>query len=99
MAMLFAVDFTRLLEHKHAPVVGWVSLLAILVAVGFYLIGKFRGTYRESDQGSTNLLTNFRELHSQGELSDEEYRNIKAKLATRIREQFNQSEEIEFKDS
>ena len=80
-------------------IVLWVAVLAMATAVCVYLIGKFRGTYRESDQGSTNLLTNFRELHSQGELSDEEYRNIKAKLATRIREQFNQSEEIEFKDS
>ena len=69
--------------------------VAILVAVGFYLIGKIRGRYRESDVGSSILLDNFRELHSGGQLSDEEYRNIKSKLAARLREEFEKSEQAE----
>lgn len=67
-------------------IVYWVAGLAMVVAVCVYLIGKFRGSFRESDLGPSNLMTNFRDLHSQGELTDEEYRNIKAKLATQLQE-------------
>jgi hypothetical protein len=63
-----------------------VAVLAMLVAVGIYIVGKIRGQLRESDVNPGDFLTNFRELHSRGELSDEEYRTIKAKLAPRLRE-------------
>lgn len=67
-------------------IVLWVAVLAMATAVCVYLIGKFRGSYRESDLEPSNLMSNFRDLHSQGELTDEEYRNIKAKLATQLQE-------------
>ena len=72
-----------------------VALLAALVAVGFYLIGRIRGRYRQTEVGTGFLLDNFRELHSGGQLSDEEYRNIKSKLAARLREELSQSDKAE----
>jgi hypothetical protein len=59
-----------------------------LFAFGYYLMGKVRGSFRQSERESGILLDNFRELHSRGELSDEEYRTIKAKLASQLREQW-----------
>ncbi|MBL9082796.1 MAG: SHOCT domain-containing protein [Planctomycetales bacterium] len=83
-------------------VIWLVAGFAIAVAVGVYLVGKVRGAYRETDVPDTNLLTNFRELHARGELSDEEYRTIKAQLATKIREKLladaESNEKIDFAD-
>ena len=67
-------------------VIGWVTAIAVLCAVAAYVIGKIRRQVRESDPGPSEFMTNFRELHSQGELSDEEYRTIKAMLASRLQE-------------
>jgi len=69
----------------------WIAGVAIVTAVCVYVVGKLRGSYRESDLEPSKLITNFRELHSQGELSDEEYRNIKAKLATQMQELLEKS--------
>lgn len=63
---------------------GWAALLVVLSAVGVYLITKLRRAVAESGQPASDMMTNFRELHSQGELSDEEYRTIKTTLAGRL---------------
>ena len=76
-------------------IVLWVAGLALVTAVCVYLVGKFRGSYRESDLEPSNLMSNFRDLHSQGELTDEEYRNIKSKLAVRLRDEMRKSEQTE----
>lgn len=67
-----------------AQVVIWLAVCAILVLVGIYLVAKVRQTFTESEPATHELLSNFRELHTQGELSDEEYRTIKATLAARL---------------
>lgn len=84
-----------LLENDTARLILNGALLAILGVVGFYLVGRFRHGFRESEQGSSHLLDNFRELHTRGQLSDEEYRNIKSKLAARLREEVRESEQAE----
>lgn len=97
---------TLFAEVAYADAVKAAAGLAVVLAVGFYLVGKFRGAYRQSDVVDTNLLSNFRELHSRGELSDEEYRTIKAQLATKIRNQFvpdseraNLADNVDFTDA
>jgi hypothetical protein len=78
---------------------GWLvvygAAAAVGTVVGFFLIGKFRHGFRTSDQGSSQLLDNFRDLHSRGQLSDEEYRNIKSKLAAQLRNELRESEQAE----
>jgi hypothetical protein len=94
--LLVADIFDEMLDPdtaKYARLIGFMAALAIFVATGFYLISRFRNQYRESDVGSGILLDNFRELHSGGQLSDEEYRNIKSKLAARLREEIQQSDQ------
>lgn len=72
------------LQSTGAQVVIWLAICAALMVVGFYVVAKVRRTFSESESGTHDLMTNFRELHSQGELSDEEYRTIKATLAARL---------------
>ncbi len=64
-----------------ASVVLLLAMTAALIAVGVYVIGKVRQDLTSDTAGASELLSNFRELHSQGGLSDEEYRTIKAMLA------------------
>jgi uncharacterized membrane protein len=62
----------------------WVVVLfaamGMMIAVGVYLASRFRGTEEDGRLGANELLSKFREMHSQGELSDAEYRTIRAKL-------------------
>jgi uncharacterized membrane protein len=74
----------RLIPGTEAQLVVLTAGVAVLIAVGIYVVAKVRRSFMESGQNPSDLITNFRELHSQGELSDEEYRNIKATLAARL---------------
>ena len=89
--MLFAAEPS--VYKAWSQTIIWMAALAGAFAVGFYLVGKVRGAFRQSEREPGILLDNFRDLHSQGELSDEEYRTIKSKLASQLRDQWNQKDE------
>jgi uncharacterized membrane protein len=72
------------LEGAEAQLVIVLSVGAALVAVGVYVVGRVRGAATQSEPQGHELMTNFRELHSRGQLTDEEYRNIKTMLAPRL---------------
>ena len=80
------------LGGKEAQLVLTVSAGMMLCLVAAFIVGKLRSKYRESDPGVSDLMTNFRDLHLQGGLSDEEYRNIKSKLASRMQQQLKDTE-------
>ncbi len=61
-----------------------VAALAILVAIGVYLAGKIRAAAVQKEPSASELLTKFREMHSRGVLSDEEFRTIKTTLTERL---------------
>ncbi len=61
-----------------------LAVAAIMIAIGVYIIGKVRGEVTDNTPESSNLMSKFQDLHSQGELSDEEYRTIKGKLAEQL---------------
>lgn len=90
---MFGVDLSEFLDSKLAertlPFVG----LVLLVALGYVVVEKMRKKLREEGQTASNHMTNFRELHERGELSDEEYRTIKATLAARMQAQLKEEQE------
>jgi uncharacterized membrane protein len=61
--------------------------LIVLVGVGFYLVGRLRKSMQATSNSANDHLSNFREMHDQGGLSDEEYRTIKAMLAEPLKQQ------------
>jgi len=75
------------LQNTAAQAVIWLAVCAALVAVGIYVVMKVRQTLSENEAKTHDLISNFRELHSQGDLSDEEYRTIKATLASRLQQE------------
>lgn len=85
----------RMWEFLATPAARAVMLFAaigVLIAVGAYIVSKWRGANEDDQIGANELLTNFREMHSQGVLSDEEFRNIKSKLGRKLRDELNGSD-------
>ncbi len=69
----------------------WLALILALAGVAFWLMKKLRGSSAEDTPETNDLLTKFRELHARGGLSDEEYRTIRTKLATELREELREN--------
>jgi hypothetical protein len=72
------------LQQPLVQLVLWGAVLAALIAVGVYVVGRIRALMVPSQNTSSDLMTDFREIYSQGDLSDEEYRAIKGTLADRM---------------
>ncbi len=70
-----------------------IATLAILVAIGFYLRGRIRAKAVQKEPSSSELLTKFREMHSRGVLSDEEFRTIKTTLTERLQTELRNKDE------
>jgi uncharacterized membrane protein len=62
----------------------WLAVLASLISVGVYVIMKIRAKTVQNEPEASELLSKFRDLHSQGELSDEEFRTIKTTLTVEL---------------
>ena len=80
-------DWTEFLRTPSARLICLTAVVAVLCALGYYVVGKLRARLHESGPSASDFMTNFRELHARGELSDEEFRTIKAKLAAKLQEQ------------
>ncbi len=78
----------RLLESlSEAPLVLGVALVAVLVAIAVYLVGRIRAKPAQQEPTASDLLSKCREQHARGELSDAEFRTIKATLVPRLQEE------------
>ena len=66
---------------------------ATLIAVGIYVIGRVRQQSRDEEPQASQLITKFQELHAKGELSDQEYRTIKAVLTERLQNELKETGE------
>ena len=79
----------------------WLAVLAVLIAVAEYIRGKLRPDRTRQDPTGPSqqeqlvgeLLAKSRELHSQGGLSDAEFRTIKTKLAAQIQGELKENGE------
>ena len=70
----------------------WTTVLVILVIVGWYVTGRFRDRTEENRLSPNDLLTNFRELHHQGDINDAEFRTIKTVLGARLQEELKDTD-------
>jgi uncharacterized membrane protein len=72
------------LSHSLLMVALWIAVALVLLAAAIAGLRKWRGDAAHNQPTASELLTKFRELHARGGLSDDEYRTIKAKLATEL---------------
>jgi uncharacterized membrane protein len=63
------------------------ALILIMTAIGLAIARRFRDRSDSDGSDRQDLMTEFRDLHAKGGLSDEEYRTIKTKLAAELREE------------
>jgi uncharacterized membrane protein len=69
----------------------WLAVLAALIAVAAYFVMKIRAKTVQHEPEASEMLSKFRDLHSQGELTDEEFRTIKTTLSAQLQKELNDS--------
>jgi uncharacterized membrane protein len=84
---------SEVLSTNTGSLIVGLAVAAILIAIGYYVISKVRNDANDNTPPSSSLLTNFHELYDQGELSDEEYREIKSVLAQRLQREIKDTSE------
>jgi hypothetical protein len=67
----------------------WFAAIILMVAGGLALARKWRDRAAKDKHSRHEMMANFRDLHERGGLSDEEFRTIKAKLATELKAELN----------
>ncbi len=80
------------LQTNEAQLVLWIALGAVLLTAAVFIVKRFRDRSDDDQPKASDLLTNFRDLHSQGGLSDEEYRTIKAQLTAQLQNEIKDTE-------
>jgi len=69
------------------------AAIAALAGLGALVVSKFRGSTKDEERPASQMLSNFRNLHEQGELSETEFRNIKTLLSDQIQQELKDNEE------
>jgi uncharacterized membrane protein len=85
----------ELFRHPLFQAALWFAVIFGLLAVAVLVVRRWRGGAADDHSGASELLTKFRELHLRGGLSDDEYRTIKTKLATRINTELNDNNQAD----
>jgi hypothetical protein len=62
-----------------------LCVLAVMLAVSYWALRRFRDYIGEDQSLTADLLANYSELHEQGVISDLEYRTIKGRLNAGMR--------------
>jgi hypothetical protein len=63
----------------------WGGLLFLLLAIAFLVVRKLRDSATNNQQTGSDMLSNFQEMKQEGDISDAEFRNIKAVLGNQLR--------------
>lgn len=69
------------------------AAMAVVTALGAWIVSRFRGSKGSDRPAVSELLSKFRELHEQGKLTDQEFRNIKTLLRDKLRQELNDNAE------
>jgi len=80
------------LQSTPAQAVLWIAVLLVLCAIGAYVVMWFRERSGKSRASSSELLTGFRELREEGDISGTEFRNIKSVLGQKLQEELKSSD-------
>lgn len=81
------------LSTTAARAVLWMTVLLIVLAVAYYLLRRFRDRIGDDRQTTSDLLTNFREMHHEGDISETEFRTIKTVLGHKLQQELRDAEQ------
>lgn len=77
------------LSSTPAQLIIWLTALAVLTVIGVFVVQKFRGQTGKDQLDANQLLTNFRDLHDEGDISEKEFRNIRTVLGDKLQQQLS----------
>ena len=80
------VEFLR---TTPAQVVIWMTALVILATVGLYIVLWVRDRQRPERRSPSEMLSDFRQLHDQGDLSPTEFQRIKSMLGEKLQDELD----------
>jgi uncharacterized membrane protein len=83
------VNWEHFWELEPEWLIVWFAVLASLIATTAYVLSKIRAKTVQREPAASELLSKFRDLHSRGELTDDEFRTIKTTLAAQLHEEVN----------
>jgi len=84
---------TRLLDVHAIELALWIALVLAIAGAGVFVIGKIRAKAIQQEPTAGTLLAKFREMHSQGVLSDAEFRTIKTALTVQLQQELKGNDE------
>jgi len=67
-----------------AQVLVAMGMLIGLVIVAVLIVQRFRGSAVRSESSTPELISNFQEMHSRGDITDADYRKIKSVLGDQL---------------
>ncbi len=70
-----------------------LAVLLVILASGLLVVKSFRDRTDEDRQTASELLTKFREMHHDGDISESEFRTIKTVLGQKLHEEFSDGED------
>ena len=76
-----------ILETRAAQAVLGIAILAILCTIAYYIVRICRDRIDEDIPDPHDHLDNFQEIHSKGDISDEEFRTIETVLEEQLQDQ------------
>ena len=80
------------LDTTTARIIINLTLLAILILIGIYVVLRFRDSTGD-DETSSQLISKFRDLHHRGALDETEYRTIKSVLNSKFEEELKRNKD------
>ena len=64
-----------------------LAILVVLILIARYVLTNFRGRIDEAIPEAKDHLDNFQEIHSKGDISASEFRNIKTVLGEQVHQE------------
>jgi uncharacterized membrane protein len=61
-----------------------VLILCVLIALAFYLLSSFRDYTAQDTESTREALIKLQEMHRRGDISDEEFRTMKARTQQQL---------------
>ena len=76
----------QITPETFTSLVYWSAVLFGLIAIAMIALGKLRGNAQQSENSAGQLLSNLQDLRQEGDISDAEYRTIKAVLGAKLQQ-------------
>jgi uncharacterized membrane protein len=83
--------FLEFLSTPSAQAVIWVTVLGCLLVVAYYVVQRLRDRTGDDRLTANDMLTNFREMNREGDISDAEFRTIKTVLGEKLQAEIKDS--------